>query len=297
MLVVAGGDRTSLDTGSVALALARRLSESRRGALFIDADATGSRLARRFGRALGAPLSPASRGLPTLIAARGPLRADALAAHCYSLGARPEPLWLMFAPDSAAGGRVAASWLAERTVELRELDRTRRVIVSVTSWQQNDTVVSLLEHASVLVHHRKFADEGSAEEFATWMRQVGLSGSSAQLRLLLAEADSTPADGTLQQITRLELIGRLPLISDEKLLRMQFRGRDSSFGTVLAEVAGRLSGIVDATGDPGTVVTSLPHDRLAAPTTEVPSEIGTAGDTAGESESQPRHWGMRDVPA
>ncbi len=160
MLVVAGGDRTRLDTGSVALALARRLSESDRKALLVDADATGSRLARRCGQALGAPFLPATRGLPTLIAARDPMRVDALAAHCYSLGARPESLWLLFAPDSAAGGRVAAGWLTERAAELRELDRTRRVVVSVPSWQQFDTVLSLLEHASALVHHKHFVGEG-----------------------------------------------------------------------------------------------------------------------------------------
>lgn len=293
MLVVAGGDRTRLDTGSLALALARRLGESDRKALFVDADATGSRLARRCGRALGAPFSPATRGLPTLIVARDPMRVDTLAAHCYSLGARPGSLWLLFAPDSAAGGRVAAGWLAERAAELRELDRTRRVVVSVPSWQQVDAVLPLLEHASALVHHRHFAGEGTAEAFAAWLRQAGLSGSAPQLRLLLAEADAPPADGALQRITGLEVIGRLPLISDEKLLRMRFRGRDSSFGTVLADVAGRLSGIIDATGDPGTVVTSLPQDRLAAPTAGTAAGTGTAA----ESGSRPRQRRRRDVSA
>lgn len=297
MLVVAGDERTRLDTGSLALALARRLGESDRKALFVDADATGSRLARRCGRALGAPFSPAARGLPTLIAARDPMRVDALAAHCYSLGAGPESLWLLFAPESAAGGRVAAGWLAERAAELRELDRTRRVVVSMPSWRQFDTVLPLLEHASTLVHHKHFAGEGAAEAFAAWLRQAGLSGTAAQLRLLLTEADPPPADGALQQITGLEVIGRLPHISDEKLLRMRFRGRDSSFGTVLAGVAGRLGGIIDATGDPETVVTSLPQDRLAAPTAGTATETGTGAGTEAESGSPPRRRRTRDVSA
>lgn len=297
MLVVAGGDRTRLDTGSVALALARRLGESNRKALFVDADATGSRLARRCGQALGAPFSPATRGLPTLIAARDPLRVDALAAHCYRLGARPESLWLLFAPESSAGGRVAAGWLAERAAELRELDRTRRVVVSVPSWQQFDAVLPLLEHSAALVHHKHFAGEGAAEAFAAWLRQVGLSSAAAQLRLLLAEADPPPDDGALQRITGLEVIGRLPHISDEKLLRMRFRGRDSSFGTILAEVAGRIGGIIDATGDPETVVTSLPQDRLAAPTAGAAAETGTGAGTEAESQSRPRRWRTRDVSA
>ena len=297
MLVVAGGDRTLLDTGSVALALARRLSESDRKALFIDADATGSRLARRCGQALGAPFSPATRGLPTLLAARDPMRVDALGAHCYGLGARPESLWLLLAPESAAGGRVAAGWLADRAAELRELDRTRRVVVSVPGWQHNDAALPLLEHASALVHHQHIAGEEAAATFAARLRQGGLSGSAAQLRLLLVEADHPPADGALQRITGLEVIGRLPLISDEKLLRMRFRSRDSSFGTALTEVAGRLGGVIDATGDPGTVVTSLPQDRLAAPAAGTAAETGTGAGTEAEPESRPRQWRRRDVSA
>ena len=297
MLVVAGGDRTRLDTGSVALALARRLGESDRTALFVDADATGSRLAQRCGQALGAPFSPATRGLPTLVAARDPLRADALGAHCYSLAGGSESLWLLFAPESAAGGRVAAGWLVERADELRQLDRARRVVVSVPSWQQSDTVLPLLKSASTLVHHQHFAGEGAAEAFAAWLQQVGLSGTAAQLRLLLTEADSPPSDGALQRITGLEVIGRLPLISDVKLLRMRFRGRDSAFGTALTEVAGRLGGIVDATGDPGTVVTSLPQDRLVAPTAGTAAEPGAGTGTVAESESRPRQWRRRDVSA
>ena len=297
MLVVAGGDRTRLDTGSVALALARRLGESDRRTLFVDADATGSRLARRCGQALGAPFSPATRGLPTLIAARDPLRVDALAAHCYSLGGGPESLWLLFAPESAAGGRVAVDWLAERAAELRELDRARRVVVSVPSWQQNEAALPLLRHASALVHHQHFADERAAMAFASLLRQVGLSGSAAQLRLLLAEADPPPADGELRRITGLEVIGRLPLISDEKLLRMRFRGRDSLFGTLLADVAGHLHGIIDAANDPGTVVTSLPQDRLAAPAAETAAETDTGAGQEAESESRPLQWRRRDVSA
>ena len=264
MLVVAGGDRTRLDTGSVALALARRLGESDRKALFVDADATGSRLARRCGQALGAPFSPATRGLPTLIAARDPMRVDALAAHCYSLSAGPESLWLLFAPESAAGGRVAAGWLAERAAELRELDRTRRVVVSVPSWQQYDTVLPLLKSASTLIHHQRLTNKGAAEALLRRLGSVGLSGAGMRPGVLLVEEQSPLEDGPLQMTTGLRVIGRLPFVADEKVLRMRFRGRDAAFGVSLDGVVSVLAGDGDVAGGTVGSVTALPQSRLVA---------------------------------
>ena len=188
------------------------------------------------------------------------------------MGTGSEALWLLFAPDSPAGGRVAARWLADRVDDLRELDRTRRVVVSIPSWQQDDAVLGLLEHASALVHHQYVRNEATAEAFAAWVRSIGLSRGGPQLRTLLVEEASPPLDGALQTITGLPVIGRLPFVSDEKLLRLRFRDRGSAFGKSLSGVAEALAGIIEATGDPSTLVTSLPHDRLTASMAEVAPE-------------------------
>ena len=267
MLVVAGGDRTRLDTGSLALALARRLSESGRRVLFVDADATGSRLAERSGHAIGAPFSPATRGLPTLIAARDPLQAETLAAHCYSLNAGPESLWLLFAPESAAGGRFTAGWLAERVADLRELDRTREVVVSVPSWQQHDAVLPLLRNASVLIHHQRIANEGAAQALARWSGSVGLPAAGNGRSVLLVEEDSPLEDGPQQMITGMWVVARVPFLADEKVLRMRFRGRDGAFGASLDAVVGAL-----ADGGPAGSVTALPYRRLAVSDSEPDQE-------------------------
>ena len=275
MLVVAGGDRTRLDTGSLALALARRLAESGRRVLFVDADTTGSRLAARCGRAIGAPFSPATRGLPTLIAARDPLEAEALAAHCYSLSAGVESLWLLFAPESAAGGRFAAGWLAERVAELRELDRTREVVVSVPSWQQHEEVLPLLRNASALIHHQRIANEGAAEALARWCGTAGLSGAGNAPGVLLVEDGSSLEDGRQQMITGMWVVARVPFLADEKLLRMRFRGRDAAFGA-------SLDALVEALADGGPVgsVTALPYNR--------PADSDSEPDSEPEQETQPR---------
>ena len=277
MLVVAGGDRTRLDTGSVALAFARRLGERVPKLLFVDADATGSRLARRCGQALGAPFSPAIRGLPTLIAARDPLRVDTLAAHCYSLDAGPESLWLLFAPENAAGGRFAAGWLAERVAELREVDRTRRVVVSAPSWQQFDTVRPLLKSASVLVHHQRLRNSGAAEALPRRLVSVGPSGGGKRPGVLLVEEDSPLKDDSLETITGMRVVGRLPFVADEKVLRMRFRGRDAAFGVSLDRVVSALVKDEDAVGGTVGSVTPLPHSRLpagpAAPAADHPPRL------------------------
>ena len=50
MLVLLAADGTRLDAGAVALALARRWSDAGQQVLFVDADTSGSRLARRPAR-------------------------------------------------------------------------------------------------------------------------------------------------------------------------------------------------------------------------------------------------------
>lgn len=108
-VVAASGAR--VDPGSLGLALARRWSESGEQALFIDADASGARLASRFGAAVQAEFSPALRGLPSLMAARRPLTLALLAEHCYSLDTFPRGCWKRWACGPVIGWR----WRKART--------------------------------------------------------------------------------------------------------------------------------------------------------------------------------------
>ena len=262
MLVVAGGEGTRLDTGSIALAIARRLSESGRKVLFVDADTTGSRLVQRCGQALGASFSPAIRGLPTMITAGDPLRADTLAAHCYSLGAGPESLWLLFAPESAAGGRVAAGWLAEHVAGLREFNRARQVVVSAPTWRQHDTLLPLLRSASVLIHHECVENEEVAAALASLLDSVGLTTDRKRPAMLLVEQGSAPEDNRLQMSSGMWVVGRLPFVADDNILRMRFRGRGAAFATCLDKVVGILAAGTDGGAWAGSV-TVLQRGRPA----------------------------------
>ena len=127
MLTLLAAEGTRLDAGSVGLALSRRWSDAGDRVLFVDADASGSRLAERFGEAVRAEYSPAVRGLPSLIVAREPLTLKLLADHCYSLDASAGLLWALFAPYHPAGAQYAARWLGEHADDLRAVDRERSV--------------------------------------------------------------------------------------------------------------------------------------------------------------------------
>ena len=288
MLVVAGGDRTRLDGGALALALARLLAETGDPLLFVDADVTGSMLARRCGAAIGASFSPAERGLPTLIAARDPLRADALAAHCYSIAGGSEPLWLLFAPESAAGGRVAAGWLSERVADLRELDRTRRVVVSLPSWHAHDALLPLLRNASLLVHFQRLKNDKAAEAQALWLESIGLSGPRAPRSVFLLEGEAS-ADGPPEVVRQMQVVGRLPFVAEEKLLRLRFRGRDRIFADSLE----RCCAIVAEAWNGGAIgsVMALPQSPPAA------AEPAAGTGTEAGLEVPQRRWRRRDVSA
>ena len=266
VLVIAGGDLTRLDAGAVALALARRLGEGGRRLLFVDADVTGSMLARRCGAAIGASFSPAERGLPTLIAARDPLRADALAAHCYSIAGGAEPLWLLFAPESAAGGRFAAGWLAEHIDDLLAIDQQRRVVVSLPSWHSHDTLLPLLRNASLVIHFQRLESDQAAEAQALRLESIGLSGARAPQSVFLLEGEETSADGHPEVIREFRVVGRLPFVAEEKLLRMRFRGRDQTF----AESLERCCGIV-AEGWNGDAIGSVTALLQSPPAAEHPA--------------------------
>ena len=286
MLVIAGGDRTRLDAGAVALAVARRLSETGRRLLFVDADATGSMLARRCGSAIGSPFAPAECGLPTLIASRDELRADTVAPHCYSIDSAEEPLWMLFAPESAAGGRFAAGWLAERVDDLQELARTRQVIVSAPSWQHHENLLPLLKNALALVLYNHVTNEKAAEALTLWIDSMGLSGAAVKQRMLLIDDESPLENHRVEAVTGIPVVGRLPFTEDEKLLRMRFKGRQAAFAASLDKIC-------------LTLDAALSHDvNQIAPVVPLPTNRGAADDPPAESpQADRRRWMFREGKA
>ncbi|WP_419853871.1 hypothetical protein [Candidatus Poriferisodalis sp.] len=141
LAVRAGGDLDAdapepvagaLDTGAFAVGVARSWARAGRDVLVIDADAHGTGLARRIGAATRTGVPPAQRGLPSLIAARTPLNARSVPAHCWALRAGGSgSVLLLGAPGHPAGARRSAAWLAERADAVAELGGRWAVVVSM----------------------------------------------------------------------------------------------------------------------------------------------------------------------
>ena len=223
-LITANGAR--LDAGSVGLAIARGWSDDGRQVLFIDADTSGTRLAARLGEATRAAYAPAERGLPSLMAARQPLTLKLLAEHCYSLDTAPGSLWSLFAPQHPAGAAHAAAWLAERRQPVAELSRTRAVIVTSPALEADSPLLPLLRLARAVVFLAPAATPEQATALGELCDHTGLARVPMQHRLLAVEGSSTIADKALRAASGLHVIGRLPALEDERILRRQNTRRE-----------------------------------------------------------------------
>ena len=146
----AGFAEPLIEAGALAVALGHAIAAAGTDAAVIDADAWGTRLSQRVAAACRVEMSPARRGLPTLIAARGGLGADTIAAHCWTLPPRRNDageVMLAAAPSHRSGARFAAEWLAQHTDQLAALGRRFAVVVplpgeSIASYSKVEAVAS-----------------------------------------------------------------------------------------------------------------------------------------------------------
>jgi hypothetical protein len=237
-VVAAGG--AQLDAGSVALAVARRWSDSGEAVLFVDADAAGSGLAQRLGEADRAEYSPAVRGLPSLMVAREPVTLRLLADHCYSLGTAQGSLWALLAPSHPAGARLAAAWLGESAAALRAVDVERRVVVSSSLPAVADPVVALLKAARIVTVLAPVESADAAKALWAACKDAGLHGFDRGLRVLVVEGDSPLSDDDLHAETGMLVAGRLPAVADDRMLRLQGGRRDRVLNKSLDRIAIRL---------------------------------------------------------
>ena len=220
MLAVVGSPRASLDPGSVALALARCFDPDGPEVLFIDADATGTALANRLGDALRVDLSPAVRGLPSLMATAEPPAAGTITAHCHRLeGPKMPPTLLLLSPTSQRGAAQAASWLNTHAGDVAALDGRFRVVVS-SSFKRlgGDPPLALLRRCDTLVLLAPVGSEADRAELSDPFPDIPPAEEDRQRRLLLAEAAGRLRPDELSRLTPLEVLGRLSAVADARLL-------------------------------------------------------------------------------
>ena len=244
MLALLAAEGTLLDAGSVGLALSRRWSDAGDPVLFVDADTSGSRLAERFGEAVRAEYSPAVRGLPSLIVAREPLTLRLLADNCYSLDTSRGSLWALFAPFNPAGAQYAARWLGEHADDLRAVDRQRSVVVSAALRNAADSLEPLLGAMPVVVVLAAVESADAAKGLWTLCRDAGLMRFARRHRLLIVEGSSPLGDDEIHSESGLRVAGRLPVLDDDKILRLQGGRRERAFASLLDKITARISALI-----------------------------------------------------
>ena len=246
MLGIVSANGARLSAGSMGLALARRWSETGERALLIDVDTATPPLAERFGAATRAEYSPETRGIPSLIAAREPLTLKSLAEHCYSLDSKEGSRWALFGPSHPGGARYAAQWLAERSNELAEIDRQRSIIVTTSLQPGEESQIPLLKALPNLVFLAPVRTRAEAQALRSLCHDAGLldedtNGAATQKQVLFIEGESRGlGDNEAMGITGIYVEGRLPLIDDDKLLRLQGSRKDKAFMREFDHIAGYL---------------------------------------------------------
>ena len=245
VLVVASAEGVRLDAGSVGLAVARLWSEADNPVVFVDGDASGSGLAARFGAVENADYSPAARGLPSLIVAREPLTLRLLAEHCYSLSTSAGSLWALFGPRHPGGAAVAARWLAQRRGDLLEIDARRRVVVSSSLGVGGERTAPVVRAAPVVAVVAAVESVEQARALGAQCRADGSEGARRRRRVLIVEDGSPLVDGEIEAAAGMRIAGRLPVIDDEKVLRLQGGRRERAFVKSLKRIAERLLALSD----------------------------------------------------
>lgn len=132
-LGAAGGP--PVECGALTVALAHAIAAATgEGVLVVDADAAGTRLTARVAAATATVMPTARRGLPTLVAARGGIRADSIERHCWALPERrggAGRVLLAGAAAHPAGAARTACWAAEHAEELAALPDAHHSIAAV----------------------------------------------------------------------------------------------------------------------------------------------------------------------
>ena len=237
MLVVVSADGAQLDPGSVSLGVARHWAEADSAVLFVDADASGSQLAARLGSVDHAEYSPAERGLPSLMVARKPLNLRLLAQHCYRLNTDAGSLWALLGPRHPDGAAHAARWLAKRFDDLAAMDAQRTSVVS-SSLQAGFDHLALWGAAPLMAVLAPVPNVEAARALRTQCQEVGLWGLGGGRRVLIVEGGTTLGNEEIGREAGMSVLGRLPVIDDEKILTLKGGRRpERAFLNTLKKIA------------------------------------------------------------
>lgn len=226
VLAVVGAAASRLHANSVAYCLAQSWGAAGRPVVLVDADTTGSALFERLGEATSRRYDPQRRGLPSLMAARTGVTAEALAAHSYRAGGDEGSQWMLLGPRHVEGGALAARWLADRFGDLCRVDGERAVVLAASLLLADGRLKALLSlaPAAAVVAPVRSVDE--LRELREELHEAGLGPCDGRrwLRVVL-EGDSPVGDAEIAEVLGLQVAGRLREASDARVLRSSQRRR------------------------------------------------------------------------
>lgn len=235
-----GSDEAAYDSGSVAVAIARRWAAHGREVLLVDADATGAALARRLGDANRSTFSPAERGLPSLIAAHQPLTAGLLREHCWRLGAAGTgDVWLLLGPTNASGAHLAAGWTARNAEGLVDANADRSMVVAVTRPLMRGEQ-AFIQAASVVVVIAR-ADTESSFEALCALGDLLDGATDHRSACLVIDGPAVRSYEEIRSASGVHVAGRLDDIPERVLLSNRPRRRDSKPARLVEELAARIA--------------------------------------------------------
>ena len=226
MLAVVGSAASRLHANSVGYCLAQSWAAAGRPVVLVDADTTGSALFERLSEATSRRYDPQQRGLPSLMAARSGVTAEALAAHSYRAPGDEGSLWMLLGPRHVEGGALAARWLADRFGDLRRVDCERAVVLAASLLLADGrlrALLSLLPAVTVIAPVRS-VDELC--ELRCELHEAGLDPCDGRRSLrVVVEGDSPVGDAEIAEVLGVQVAGRLREAADARVLRSPRRRR------------------------------------------------------------------------
>ena len=156
------------------------------------------------------------------------------------------------------------------------VDRERSVVVSASLLNAADSLEPLLQAVPVVVVLAAVESADAAKGLWGLCRDAGLMSFARRHRLLIVEGSSPLDDEEIHAESGLRVAGRLPVLDDDKILRLQGGRRERAFFGVLDKITARISALMaldtDARGPAATGET----DTAAGE-----ADVGEAGAAAG----------------
>ncbi|MYB81277.1 MAG: hypothetical protein F4X53_06645 [Acidimicrobiales bacterium] len=259
------------DSGSVAVAVARRWAAHGRDVLVVDADSSGPALASRLRKATRASFSPALRGVPSLMAARQPLAAAVLEEHCWHHGTAGEgSVRLLLGPTSTAGAPTAVAWLAQHTDGLLAANAGRHTIVSMAV-PLRGSLEALRGAASAVV---LLAPADTEERFEALCAASGslIEAAPCCSPCVVLDGPAIRSHEEIHTASGLHVAGRLDTVHERALLGSRTRRRDAKAARTLDDLAARIAFLAADAGreEPGRDAPEqqLPQHGIVAPITD-----------------------------